>query len=42
MVLKRHIQDGSALEVLGKKVIDEEEDASHEKEQNSKIKFNGR
>ena len=34
MVLKRHIQDGSGLEVLGNKVIDEEEDVSHEKEQN--------
>ena len=31
----RHRQDGCSLEVLGKKVIDEEEDISHEEEENS-------
>ena len=34
---KRHRQDGCGLEVLGNKVIDEEEDISHEEEENSEI-----
>ena len=32
---KRHRQDGCSLEVLSNKVIDEEEDISHEEEENS-------
>ena len=34
---KRHRQDGCGLEVLGNKVIDEEEGISHEGEENSEI-----
>ena len=34
---KRHRQDGCGLEVLGNKVIDEEENISHEKEENPEI-----
>ena len=34
---KRHKQDGCDLEVLGNKVIDKEEDISHEEEENSEI-----
>ena len=34
---KRHRQDGCGLEVLGNKVIDEKEDISHEREENSEI-----
>ena len=35
--LKRHIQDGYGLEVLGNKLINKEEDISHEEEENSEI-----
>ena len=35
--LKRHIQDGCGLEVLGNKLINKEEDVSHEEEENSEI-----
>ena len=34
---KRHRHDGFGLEVLGNKVIDEEEDITHEKEENFEI-----
>ena len=36
-VCQHHRQDGCGLEVLGNKVIDEEEDLSHEEEENSEI-----
>ena len=32
---KSHRQDGCGLEVLGNKVIEEEEDISHEEQENS-------
>ena len=34
---KRHRQDGCGLEVLGNKIIDEEEDISHKEEENSEV-----
>ena len=37
MARKRHREDGYSLEVLGNKVINVEEDISHEEEENSEI-----